>query len=230
MMERPLFRAVRGAALAFALACASGGQGPRQQKARPAGSPSRPQLVSFSAPSHATVAVRLFFRSGSADDPPGMEGLTKLTADLMAEGGTERLSASELARALYPMAAELEVVVDKETTVFAGRCPREAVSRFVPVLEDVVQHPRLDEHEFERVKSRAVDAIEKGLRSESDEVLGQQTLSLMLYGGHPYGHFTGGTVQGLKRISLADVRAHLRRVFVASRLTVGAAGGYEGDF
>jgi zinc protease len=169
------------------------------------------------------------FTAGSVDDPPGKEGLTALTAALMAEGGTEALSASELTRALYPMAAELDVVQGKETTVFAGRCPKVDLERFLPIVADVVRRPRFDRGEFERLRSRAVDAVEKGLRHEDDEALGKEALALMLYRGHPYGHPTLGTVRGLKAISLEDVKAHWKRVFVRARLTVGAAGGYEGD-
>ena len=190
-----------------------------------AGSP----RVGLPAPAHPTVTFRLLFRAGSADDPPGKEGLTALTAAVMAEGGTEKLSSAELLRALYPMAAELDVVLDKETVVFSGRCPKEALPRFLPILEDVVLHPRFEPSDFQRLRSRALDAIEKALRTEDDEELAKEALSLVLYAGHPYGHFDGGTVEGLKSITLDDVKAHWRRVFVASRLTVGVAGGYEGD-
>jgi zinc protease len=227
------------AVAAAACACASA-RGPGQGEIRGQAGPPLvavqapvPGRIGLPAPAHPTVTVRLLFLAGGVDDPAGKEGLTALTAAVMAEGGTEKLSASELERALYPMAAELEVVADKETIVFAGRCPKDSLARFLPILEDVVRRPRFDPREFERLRSRAVDDIAKGLRTEDDEELGKETLSLMLYGGHPgghpYGHLTGGTVQGLKRITLEDVKAHWQRVFVAARLTVGAAGGYEGD-
>jgi zinc protease len=224
----------RGASLVLCLAAACAGSRARGPGAGIETRPAPPllaagQRVGIPAPAHPTVALRLLFRTGAVDDPPGKEGLTALTAALMAEGGTEKLSSSELVRALYPMAAELEVVLDKETVVFAGRCPKDSLPRFLPILEDVVLHPRFDPHEFERLRSRALDGIEKVLRTEDDEQLAKEALSLELYAGHPYGHFDGGTVEGLKRITLDDVKAHWRRVFVSSRLTVGAAGGYEGD-
>ncbi|GEJ57574.1 M16 family metallopeptidase [Anaeromyxobacter diazotrophicus] len=185
--------------------------------------------VGLPAPAHPTVAVRILFLAGSVDDPPGKEGLTALTAAVMAEGGTAKLAAAELARALYPMAAELTAVTAKETTVFAGRCPKEDLERFLPILEDVVRAPRFDPAELERLRRRAIDAVAKRLRSESDEELGKEALGLMLYRGHPYGHFTGGTVQGLQAITADDVAAHWRRVFTQARMSVGAAGGYQGD-
>jgi zinc protease len=181
------------------------------------------------APAHPTVAVRIAFLAGAVDDPPGKEGLTALTAAVMAEGGTERLTAAELTRALYPLAADIEVVADKETVVFAGRCSKDQLDRYLPLLEDVILRPRFDPRQLARLRSRAVDAVEKTLRTEDDEALAKEALEGALYAGHPYGHPTGGTVQGLRRITLEDVKAQWRRVFVASRLTVAAAGGYSGD-
>ena len=221
-----LLSAVLSLCAAAVAACAA--SRPRDVRTQPA-----PPLlagvprVELPAPSHPTISFRLLFRAGSADDPPGKEGLTALTAAVMAEGGTEKLGSADLVRALYPMAAELEVVLDKETVVFAGRCPEEALPQFLPILEDVILHPRFEPAEFQRLRSRALDAIEKGLRAEDDEQLAKQALSLALYAGHPYGHFDGGTVEGLKSITLDDVKAHWRRVFVARRLTVGVAGAYR---
>jgi zinc protease len=224
-------RLLAAAAAALALACAGpGGSAPRTAAAPPLrAGVSAGSRVALPAPTHPTVAMRVLFLAGSADDPPGKEGLTALTAAVMAEGGTARLTAAELQRALYPLAAELDAVTAKETTVFAGRCPKEDLERFLPILEDVVRQPRFDPAEIERLKRRAIDAVAKRLRTESDEELGKEALSLMLYGGHPYGHFTGGTVQGLESITADDVRAHWKRVFTQARMSLGAAGAYEGD-
>ena len=234
-MSRRLLAAAGAAALAAACAGTGGSAGTRTASPSTAGAPplhagvGAGSRIGLPAPSHPTIAMRVMFLTGSVDDPPGKEGLTALTAAIMAEGGTARLSAAELQRALYPMAAELEAVTAKETVVFAGRCPKEDLERFLPILEDVVRQPRFDPAEIERLKRRAIDAVAKRLRTESDEELGKETLSLMLYGGHPYGHFTGGTVQGLASITADDVKAHWKRVFTQGRMSVGAAGGYDGD-
>ena len=52
----------------------------------------------------------------------------------------------------------------------------------------------------------------------------------MHYGGTPYGHPQPGTVDGLKAISLDDVKSFYRTHFTRDRLTVGLAGGYPAPF
>ena len=71
------------------------------------------QLLELPATQNAIVNVQLRFRSGAIDDPRGKAGLTSLTARVMTEGGTQALSAKQLLEALFPLAAELDVRVDK---------------------------------------------------------------------------------------------------------------------
>lgn len=171
------------------------------------------------------VAFRILFYTGSIDDPKGKEGLTALAATLMAEGGTLRMTYPEILEALYPMAASIDVDVDKEQTVFSGLVHPDHVKEFVPLLADVIRAPRLDEPDFERAKQNLINDITKRLRATDDENFGKALLEQMLYKGeHSYGHFVGGTVEGLQAITLEDVKAHVRRVFGKRRLLIGVGG------
>ena len=51
------------------------------------------------------VSFRFVFRTGSANDPVGKEGLNALTATMISEGGTRELSLVQVIERLYPMAA-----------------------------------------------------------------------------------------------------------------------------
>lgn len=171
------------------------------------------------------VAFRILFYTGSVDDPKGKEGLTALTATLMAEGGTLRMTYPEILRALYPMAASIDVEVDKEQTVFTGHVHPDHVKEFVPLLADVIRAPRLDEPDFERAKQNLINDITKRLRATDDENFGKALLEQILYKGeHSYGHFVGGTVAGLEAVTLDDVKAHARKVFGKRRLLIGVGG------
>lgn len=174
------------------------------------------------------VSFRLVFHAGSIDDPKGKEGLTALTAQLMAEGGTQSLSAAELVDALFPMAGELSAHSTEEFTVFEGRVHKDFLPRYLPIFTDVLVAPRLDPKEFERLRTDAVNLIRTELRGEDDESLGQVALQAELYPDHPYRHFVGGTIAGLQAITLDDVRAQLKRVFSQDRLVVGLAGTVDG--
>ena len=190
---------------------------------RPFASTQPLQVVKLPTP-RPVVSIRLAFRAGSIDDPPGKEGLTALTTRLLVEGGTKSYSAGELLDVLYPLAAEIEGGSDKELTVVYGRVHKEKLEAFLKVFSEVLLEPRFDEKELERLKVAALNTIKNRLRSENDEALGKVVLDSLLYQGHPYGHFTGGTVAGLQAITMADVKAHWKNVFTQDRLIIGLAG------
>ncbi|MHB8875214.1 MAG: M16 family metallopeptidase [Myxococcaceae bacterium] len=173
------------------------------------------------------VSFRLVFHSGAIDDPAGKEGLTALTSALMAQGGTKELSSSQLLEALFPMAAELSASTDKEFTVVEGRVHKDKLERFFKIFGDVLLEPRFDPREFERLRTDAISAIRNDLRGQDDESLGKVALDALLYSGHPYAHFNGGTVQGLTALTLDDVKAQWKAVFTQDRLVIGLAGGVD---
>ena len=175
---------------------------------------------------NALVNIQLRFRSGAVDDPPGKAGLTLLAARLMTEGGTVALDSKQLLNALFPLAAELEVRVDKEETTFRARVHKDNLEKLVPIVTDVLLHPRWDPAEFKRLREAAVNDVEKRLRQGDDENLGKESLSELMYRNHVYGRLTAGHSSDLKTLSLEDVKTQAARIFTADRLTVGVSGGY----
>lgn len=175
------------------------------------------------SPRDPIVNLRVVFRAGSADDEPGKEGTAALAARLMRQA-TQNLSTTELANALFPWAAEIDTQVDKETIVFTGRVHQDHAAAFAQLFLDVILHPRLDPGDFDRLRAEHKAYLERTLRTGNDEALQREALEVMLYDrggrkeGHRYRHTPMGTVQGLQRMQLDDVKA-----FVASHLTRDAA-------
>lgn len=176
------------------------------------------------------VTIRVAFDAGASDDPRGREGITNLTARLMLEGGSGELDYAALRERLYPMAASLDVSVERDQTVFIGRVHVDRLEAFYAIFRDVLLRPRMEREAFERVRSQASSALTLGLRGNDDEAFGKEILQAMLFEGHPYGHPTLGTEQALTQLRVDDLRAHRSRVFCAGRATVGVAGGYPSDF
>ena len=185
------------------------------------------KLVVIPVANKPIVSVRLVFRTGSVDDPAGKEGLTALTTRVLLEGGTKSLDSAQLLQALYPMAAELEGDTDKEFTTITGRVHRDRLSRFLEILAETLLAPRLEEKEFNRLRSEQLNAVKNRLRQENDEELSKAGLDALLYEGHPYRHFTGGTEAGLNALTLEDVKNQWKNTFTQDRLIIGLAGGVD---
>jgi zinc protease len=203
------------------LALSAAGSGPAFAQ-KPAGGIEVVELPSANSP---LVAIRLQFHAGSVDDPAGKEGLASLTAAMVADAGTQKRSYTDLVEALYPMAAGINGNTDREVTLIAGIVHRDKLADFTALLEEAVLQPGFSQADFDRNKEQLTAGLTNGLRS-NDEALGLELLQDEIYQGHPYGHSPAGTVDGLKNITLDDVKAFYKQHYTQANLMLGVAGGY----
>jgi zinc protease len=174
-----------------------------------------------------TVSFSVQFAVGSQDDPPGKEGLAFLTGEMLADAATESRSLDEILEALYPLAASYDMRVDRERSTLTGRVHRDNLDAYVPLFTDGFLHPAFEESDFERVRADAVNAIENTLRYSSDEELGKAALYEFAFRGTPYAHPSEGTVEGLRAVTLDDVRAFYRAHYTAANALLGVGGGFD---
>jgi zinc protease len=194
---------------------------------KPNASPAPDQSTLLHSPFNPLVALRVVLRAGSQSDPPGKEGLAALTAAMVAEGGTKSLSYDQLLEAFYPIAGTVDGACHKELTVFSGTIHRDNVGAYIPLVTEMITQPRFAPDDFERLRNEAIDYVTKTLRGNNDEELGKWTLQVELYQNHPYGHPDIGTAEGLKAITLDDVKEFHRRYYTREALKLGLAGGFN---
>lgn len=172
------------------------------------------------------VSFRIVLRSGAINDPAGKEGLTALTASLIASGGTKDLTYQQVVETLYPWAAGIGVQVDQEITTFIAEVHRDHLDAFYGLFSSLLLNPRFDPADFQRVKDLSLNYLQNTLRSTDDENLGKEALNGFIFPKHPYRNAEIGTVQGISSITLDDVKDHYRKTYVQSSLWIGLAGGY----
>jgi zinc protease len=186
--------------------------------------------VVLKSPGNPLVSFRFVFHVGSSLDPPGKQGLAALTAAMLSQGGTEEMSMREVMEFLYPMAAGVSAQPDKEITTFVGRAHRDHLEEFYSIFRDRLQKPRFDPEDFERNKNELLNFLSKSLRSSDDEELGKHSLEWVMYDGHPYQHPVEGPVQGVRSITLDDVKAFYEQRYTFSNLQIGLAGDFPDGF
>lgn len=171
------------------------------------------------------VTFRIILRAGSINDWKGKEGINALTAMMIAQGGTKSLKYQEVVGKLYPWAAGIDVQPDKEITTFIGRVHRDHLDEFYTLFSDLLLSPRFEPDDFTRNKDLAINYLEKNLRGTDDENLGKEAFLISLFKDHPYGT-ADGTVQGLRAMTLDDVKAYYKQMYTTGRVWLGIAGGY----
>ncbi|HEX8922176.1 MAG TPA: pitrilysin family protein [Pyrinomonadaceae bacterium] len=176
------------------------------------------------------VTFRILFMTGSASDPEGKEGAAALTAAMLAEGGTRKMSYEQITDAFYPMATSFSAQTDKEMTVFYGTTHLDNLDRYYSMISQMLLDPGFRQEDFTRLKTDAINFLKVSLREANDEELGKEQLYNTIYAGLPYGHHNRGSLSALERLTLDDVRAFYRRHYTRPNLVLGLAGGYPASF
>jgi zinc protease len=176
------------------------------------------------------VSFRLTFACGAADDPADKPGLAYVTANLLAKGSTATMSYEQIVEALFPMAASVDVTVDKHMTTFSGTVHRDNLEGYWAILKSMLLSPAFKEEDLERVKRNTCSFLEVDLRGNNDEELGKEVLYNEIYAGHPYGRHNAGSLAGVTGITLDDARRFHRKHHRIDRLVIGLAGRYGDGF
>ncbi|HUI09272.1 MAG TPA: pitrilysin family protein [Bacteroidota bacterium] len=174
-----------------------------------------------------TICFRIWFKTGSQNDPAGKEGLAAVTASMLTDASTRAHSYEQILDLLYPLAASYDASVSTEMTVIYGRVHRDNLGDYYPLFLDAITSPAFTQDDLDRIKSLTLNYVENTLRYSSDEELGKAVLYDDIFAGTPYGHITDGLVSGVKSITLDDVRAFYRTYYTKDNVVIGLGGGYD---
>jgi zinc protease len=99
------------------------------------------QVVELKQPNSSKIVVKFMFKNGSVCDPQGKEGLTYTTSQLINQGGTGKLTFSDIQDKIYPMAASYFSNVDKEVTIFTFMFHKDWLEQFYPIMMGLITNP-----------------------------------------------------------------------------------------
>lgn len=180
----------------------------------------------LNVPADPTISFSVSFSIGSQNDPPGKEGLASITGGMIAEASTRAHSYEEILAALYPLAADYEISVDREMTALTGRVHKDKLETFTELFTGALLEPAFEDDDYARIRSDTVNYLENTLRYSSDEELGKALLYSEVFANTRYAHPEEGTLAGLAAITLDDVRSFYAEHYTQANATLGLAGGF----
>jgi zinc protease len=202
-----------------------------QKRSKTAPKPMNSNFATVFQPSKSPIiSTRIQFLTGSVDDPEGKEGLASLTAAMLAQGGSKRLTYDQIVEQFYPMATGFGWQSDKEMTTFNGLTHVDNLDKYYDLISQMLLEPGFREEDFSRLKQDAINFLKTSLREGNDEELGKERLYNIIYAGHPYAHHSMGTISGLESITLQDVRDFYTKNYTQANLVVGLSGGFDTKF
>jgi zinc protease len=149
------------------------------------------------------VASTLVLRSGSAQDPQDLPGLSGYTSTMLDEG-TQKRDALAIANELHGLGASLNTGSSADGSTIGCRSLKPNSAATISILSDVALHPSFPEKDIERLRDERSTALLQ--QRDSPNQTASRIMWNCLFGpGHPYGHITLGTADAIKKISRADM-------------------------
>lgn len=170
------------------------------------------------------VSVVVAFRSGSAYDPIGREGLARITARMLRRGA-EGLGAHAIEERIDLLGGELGADTSTSATSVSFDVIRRSLDPFLDLVSTLLARPTFDEAELGRLLREAEAEIVEA--RDSDRALCGRAFRRTLFAGHPYGRRVAGAIPTLRSIRRSDVRAFYERHYVRANALVAVSGDVD---
>jgi zinc protease len=145
------------------------------------------------------VASTLVLRSGSAQDPQDLPGLSGFAASMLDEGTTKR-DALAIANELHALGASLGTGSSIDGSTIACRSLKQTATATMAILSDVALHPAFPDKDVERVRNERQTALLQ--QRDNPNQTATRIMWNCLYGPtHPYGHNPLGASEALAKIT-----------------------------
>jgi zinc protease len=172
------------------------------------------------------VSALALVPSGASADPPDRPGLAAITGDLL-DDGCGGLDALALHDAVARIGGQIETDVGADATLVGMTALERFAPRALALLADMVIRPRLELHEFTRVRDLRINRLMQ-LR-EMPPAIAERTFTRLLYGAHPYGHQAIGSEESLKAMTVDEVHGFHAAAYQPSQVTMIAVGDASHD-
>ncbi len=172
------------------------------------------------------VALNFSFEGGSAQDPEGKDGLTRLLAATLDEGAGDLTSEAFQAR-MEELAIGISFSTGKDRFYGSLRTLTSTLQEATDLLALSVNAPRFDDKPVARIKAQLMTRAKRN-ESSPDAIAGR-SLARAMFGDHPYSRSTLGTEASIDGLTPADLEEQYRRIIARNGLTVGVVGAIDAE-
>jgi zinc protease len=168
------------------------------------------------------VSMQLSIVGGSRFDAKNRGGTANLLATMLGDH-TAHHDYQAWATLLDAEAIQLGTGADKDGMNISLTVLKEVLPIGIQTLSEALLHPGWNRDRFKLIKANAISAARKAL--EEPGTRAAEASGELLFGDHPYGHPSDGTLTSLSNIELAD----LKQLYRAQIKPQGAVLAVSGD-
>ena len=168
------------------------------------------------------AAVRLVGLGGGLTEGPSSSGRAELWSQVI---GAPGLSPQELAETLDRRGGSLSGVAGDNSIGLRCEFPARYLDEALELVGSMVVEPTFDGDELERVRATLIENEE--LSIDDPALLAWRLASATLFGAHPYGRSSTGSLRSLRALTAGSLRRMHERDLRASNLVLCVSGGVD---
>ncbi len=169
-----------------------------------------------------SVAVGLWVKAGSREDPAGQEGLAHLLEHLTFKG-TVHHSAREIAQLVDLLGGHLNAGTTPEFTVFHTEVLARGFREAGEILRELVTEPRLDPQDVRREQVVISEEI-RALEDDPEDTAFRLVHEVLWPGKHPLGRPVAGELSSIQSIQPEDVHRFFAEHYRPPNMLLVASG------
>jgi len=171
------------------------------------------------------VTTSLIVKGGTANYTKEKEGVEQFAFNLAAEGGTKAYDKTTFSTMLEKMGSSISASTSYDYGSFNLSCLKRSFDNSWKLLVEVINHPLMNEEEFELLKNRMIAAAQQ-TDTDPDTKLRNNAM-VNSFSGLPYANISGGTEESISNLTLEDVQNHFKKVITKSDLFLVIVGNVD---
>jgi zinc protease len=171
------------------------------------------------------TSFRLAFRSGDANDPPSLPGLSDMMSHLLTEGTATRNS-REIAEQVERLGATLTVGSGSDFSTVAASALSLYAEEILELLAEVTLHPSFPQNEIDLARENTKQLLIQ--QRAQPNFLASERLAQIIFGEHPYARVSP-TPESLDALTREDLVKFRESTFIPNNAVMIIVGDVEPD-
>ncbi len=167
------------------------------------------------------VATRCFLKAGTTVELPTQAGLVHLATALLTKG-TINYDSQAIAEQVESAGASLGTESATEYFLLSFKTVAADFLQILTLAAELLRSPTFPEHELELERRMTLQAIKS--QQERPFSIAYEQLQHSIYGNHPYGMASLGTLATVSQIQRADLIAYHQTYFRPDQMVISIAG------
>jgi zinc protease len=168
------------------------------------------------------VTHMVYYRVGSADEPPGVSGIAHFLEHLMFKS-TEKLANGEMSVIVTRLGGQQNAFTTPDYTAYFQRISKDRLKTMMEMEADRMVNLRLDPKEVDTERQVIIEERRVRIENVPSSILGEQ-MAAALYQNHPYRIPVIGWMHEMAKLSREDALSFYKRFYAPNNAIVVVTG------